>query len=147
MPELESSSRVGSIEPRASEVQAECHVERLPQRLRRKVDLAAEFRQPLGFGSSEVRISWDLGAALGLLDRRVQSARDVFGFLKVGELPLERGVEHLTHRPEVFSDGVDLADDVRKELQIGVVVADEVEYRHVARLAVTVQATVPLLKA
>ena len=55
-------------------------------------------------------------------------------------------IEHLVDRTQVFPDLVDLADDVSQKLQIRIGVTDEVMHRHVAGLAVAVQAAVALLQ-
>ena len=92
-----------------------------------------------------VGVDFDLTANLG--DPQIELRAHGLNAFAVHQAAMDRLVKDLVRRAEVFADLVGLADDVREEGQVLVLVGDEVEDGDVAGLAMPVETTVALLDA
>src|SRR5690606_33860760 len=141
-----------AVDLRATRVDGHGPFKRIAKRRRSQIQLLRERIELLARRLSVFRrldglIRIDARPTAGLLDPQIQIAGDAPLILSLDEAPVRGIIEQLVGRPEVFADVVGLSEDVREESHVLVPIADEVEDRHVARLAVPVEPAVALLEA
>jgi hypothetical protein len=145
----ETSFRIRPVQARLPSADTHRDGECLPKRLRGKVDVRIELRQMFcflttygnGFCPRQQR------TPAFLVDCIVNFSFEAAGVFKIDEAALECRVEDFSHRTEIVSNRMDFVDDICEKTKVGIVVACEVEDRHIARLPVAVEAAVALFES
>jgi hypothetical protein len=92
-------------------------------------------------------VRFDADSSDGLADSTIEIGLDIAGIFAGDESAVGGFVEDVVGGPEVFADFIGLANDVREEGEVLVLIGDEVEDGDIAWLAVSVNSTIALFDA